>query len=90
MSAFSEETEQQLDEDCRKGGGPELKKQVRGTRRRHGCHHPHSLVSVNVFGKRSDDSLKANGWIRDKPFFMTIDTEAAVTIAGPDITVRLP
>jgi hypothetical protein len=57
-------------------------RETRGTQRRHGCHHTHSLVSVNVLGKRGDDSLKADAWIRDKPFF--------ATITGPDITVRLP
>jgi hypothetical protein len=49
---------------------------TRGTSKgnsRHGHDYPPSFVSLNVLGKRSDDSLKVGGWIQDKPFFMTID-----------------
>jgi hypothetical protein len=39
---------------------------------------------------RTEDRLAADGWIQEKPCFVTIDAEAFVTVARPDIVVGLP
>jgi hypothetical protein len=43
-----------------------------------------------VLGKWTQDSLIADAWIKERPCRLTIDTEASVTIARPDIVAGLP
>jgi hypothetical protein len=46
--------------------------------------------TLNVLAKGPEDRLIADGWIQEKPCFVTIDAGAFVTVARPDIVVGLP
>jgi hypothetical protein len=43
-----------------------------------------------VLSKGRNDSLIAESWIQEKPCHVTIDTEASLTIARPDIVAGQP
>jgi hypothetical protein len=40
--------------------------------------------------KRDDNKLNAKGWTGDKPYLMTVNTGASMTITRSDITAGLP
>jgi hypothetical protein len=46
---------------------------------------PSFPFTLNILTKKSDDNLIAKGWIWDKPYCVTIDTRASVTMARHDI-----
>jgi hypothetical protein len=46
--------------------------------------------TLNVLAKGPEDRLIADGWIQEKPCFVTMDAGAFVTVARPDIVVGLP
>jgi hypothetical protein len=43
--------------------------------------------ALSVITERPDPSLVSQGWVGDKLRLVTVDTEAYVTVARPDITV---
>jgi hypothetical protein len=45
---------------------------------------------LNILDQGTHDSLVAEGWIQGKPFRVTIDIGASVTIARPDIVAGQP
>jgi hypothetical protein len=49
--------------------------------------HHHAVIVITV---RADRSLVTQGWVADKPCFVTFDTGAYVTVARLDTAAGLP
>jgi hypothetical protein len=43
-----------------------------------------------VITEKADPSLVTQGWVSDKPWLMTVDTGAFITVARPDVTAGWP
>jgi predicted aspartyl protease len=46
--------------------------------------------AVKVLDEWAKGSLSADGWVQEKPCWVTIDTGASATVARPDIVAGLP